>query len=313
MRRMNNNNSFKDYENVFVVLNPVAGVRSAPAVYEALDKYLAEKQVTVYETSGRENVGQIVQESIQDGAQLIVAAGGDGTISEVVNGLVGHNIPLGIIPVGTGNNLAQELHIPLNPNDACQLLVDEPQLCYLDVVKANDHYMINHLGVGISPQIMLDTSRASKNRFGLTAYLITLIKKLIGHQPYRFILTIDGQIHHVVASEILVANTAATGIRNITWGHQISPNDGQVDVCVIHLRYWKDHLKTLWYMLTRQPHQNQQLQYFTAKESIHIHVMGEAHKVDIDGDIAGYTPVDIQVKPAAVPVCVPHSFVEETK
>ncbi len=305
------NHSLGNYENVFVVLNPAAGTRSAPAVHKALDKHLHEKQVTIYETSGREDMHTVVQEAIQKGAEMIIAAGGDGTISEVVNGLVGHDIPLGILPVGTGNNLAQELHIPLDPDSACELIANEPHLSYLDVVKANDHFMINHLGVGISPQVMSDTSRASKNRFGLTAYLVTLVRKLIGHRPYRFTLTIDGQVHHVAASEILVANTAATGIRNITWGHQISPNDGQIDICVIHLRYWKDHFKTLWYMLTRQPHQNQHLQYFTAKETIRIHVAGEAHQVDIDGDIAGYTPVDITVKPAAVPICVPASFNEK--
>jgi diacylglycerol kinase family enzyme len=60
-------------------------------------------------------------------------------------------------------------------------------------------------------------------------------------------------------------------------------------------------------MVTRQPHQNQQLQYFTAKKSLKIHTQGKERPVDIDGDLAGYTPVNITVHPAAIAACIPPS------
>lgn len=101
---------------VFVVHNPVAGTSDPELVRSEIENHLelTGNKHKIYETSGQEDVREIVNDALQQGFQVIWAAGGDGTVAAVVNGLVNKNTPMGIIPIGTGNALARELNIPLD-------------------------------------------------------------------------------------------------------------------------------------------------------------------------------------------------------
>src|SRR5689334_11575407 len=100
---------------VFVVLNPMAGSCTAADVRRALDQRLGEQiQTDIYETTGEEDVVAIVRAELANNPRVVVAAGGDGTISDVAEALIRSDACLGIIPVGTANVFARELGIPLD-------------------------------------------------------------------------------------------------------------------------------------------------------------------------------------------------------
>src|SRR5262249_15957028 len=111
-------------QKVLVVFNPVAGnAEQADDVRAPLKKYFAPPKwnLAVYETTGKEGLAAICRKACTGGAGLIVAAGGDGTVVGVANGLVNTDIPMGILPLGTGNDLARALMIPMKLDDALQV------------------------------------------------------------------------------------------------------------------------------------------------------------------------------------------------
>src|SRR5512139_998813 len=99
----------------YVVINPVAGVSQLEVVRERVQSALRERDVPfeIYETTGKENIMEMVREKVNQGFKLFISAGGDGTLSSVIDGLVETQIPLVIIPTGTWNALARALDIPL--------------------------------------------------------------------------------------------------------------------------------------------------------------------------------------------------------
>src|SRR5258708_5039272 len=110
------------HSRVFVVVNPAAGAGLSAAVQRALETLFPPGACEFHETTPDAELPPIVRGAVERGANLVVAGGGDGTVSAVANGLIGSLIPLGIIPVGTANVLARELQIPLDLDGACQLL-----------------------------------------------------------------------------------------------------------------------------------------------------------------------------------------------
>src|SRR3954467_15112005 len=135
---------------MFVVLNPMAGSANAAVVRQALEKHLGELiQTDIYETTGHEDVVAIVRAELTHSPSVVVAAGGDGTISDVAEALIGADVRLGIIPVGTANIFARELGIPLNLEDACALLDSQPNTTSIDAMKVGDQYFVLQIGIGI--------------------------------------------------------------------------------------------------------------------------------------------------------------------
>ena len=105
---------------VFIIQNPVAGTQPAEDVVAAIEDYFKaqECEFKIHQTEEDENVAEIVARAKTEGFDLFVAAGGDGTVSDVATELVGGKIPMAILPVGTGNALARDLNIPVKPKNA---------------------------------------------------------------------------------------------------------------------------------------------------------------------------------------------------
>src|SRR4051794_6665834 len=206
---------------VFVVLNPMAGNSTAEDIRQALDRHFAAgSQHEIYETTGapEEHVVTIVRAALERGFDLVVAAGGDGTVSDVAEALIGVDVPMAIIPVGTANVFARELSLPLDLEGACALLAGAHTTTSIDAMKVGEQYFVLQIGIGIDALMIRDTERAAKRRFGRAAYLWTAITRLIGYQPLRFTIVVDGKRSRPRASQILIANGGVLGIPPFRWG-----------------------------------------------------------------------------------------------
>lgn len=118
-----------------IILNPIAGKKSSGVVSESLRKHFSGViDYEVYETKEQDKVGDIVRTRLDEGFDLVVAAGGDGTVSAVTGGLVGTSVPLGIIPIGTGNILARELGLPIDIDKAVTLIASAPHSRKIDIM-----------------------------------------------------------------------------------------------------------------------------------------------------------------------------------
>jgi YegS/Rv2252/BmrU family lipid kinase len=294
-------------QQVFVVLNPVAGTSDGPTVRAAIEQRLAgdDRRVEFYETTGAddEDIAATVREAVGRGADLVVAAGGDGTVSQVAEALVGGDVPLGIVPAGTANVMAEVLALPAEVEAATDLLAGELATTRVDGMRLGGRLGLLHISVGITALMQRDTPRDMKRRFGQLAYAYVAARWLFGFQPRRFMLVIDGKRRRVSASQVLVANGGAMGQPPLSWGPDIEPDDGVLDICIINARTFGDYLAVGWSSLTGRHRVNQRLRYLKARESIAINTKPSL-PVQLDGELVGDTPVRVELAPGAVPCVV---------
>jgi YegS/Rv2252/BmrU family lipid kinase len=287
---------------VFVVLNPVAGTSNRDEVVAALEQRFAAngQQYEIYETTGDagEDIPALVRAAVGRGADLVVAAGGDGTVSLVAGALAGGDVPLGVLPIGTANVFAQVLGLPLDLAGAADLATGEFVARPIDGMRVGDKLGVLHISVGITSLMQRDTSRELKRRYGRFAYMYVAARWLFGFQPQRFNVVIDGKRRRFNASQVLIANGGEMGQAPFTWGPDIAPDDGVIDICVINASTFQDYLMVGWSTLTGRHHRNHRLRYYKARSSVSVNTR-KALPVQLDGELAGSTPLQVQVVPGA--------------
>ena len=291
---------------LFVVLNPVAGFGELFHPRRRIKSYCERHgwQYEVYETREDENLIAVVQKAIQQGYDIIVAAGGDGTVSAVAAGMIFSEVPLLILPVGTGNLLARDLGIPMDINRVLDLVDGKSSIQMLDAMKINDRHYVLNVGVGLSSLIIKSTDRQQKRRFGILAYIKTAVQSLFGLQPHSFRLVVDGKKFRLRASEVLIANGGLLGVQLPFEDVHVYPDDGRADMFVIKARTLLDYLELLYYIIRRKPRAAPKMFYIQAAEYIQIESGGPL-PAQADGEVIGETPVSIQIVPGAVRVLIP--------
>jgi diacylglycerol kinase family enzyme len=163
---------------------------------------------------------------------------------------------------------------------------------------------ILHIGIGIDSLMIRDTERTAKRRFGRAAYIWTAFTRLIGYQPRRFTIIVDGQRTRPHAAQVLIANGGVLGVQPFRWGPHIRPDDGRIDVCIVSARTLFDYLWVGWHLLIGRQQRHPNIRYLSAERSIVVSA-DRPLPVQADGEIIGETPVRVQVVPAAVRVIVP--------
>lgn len=290
----------------FVVINPMAGSGGPDRIVQTVQERLegAGCSYEICRASEWRAIRKAVQTAVREGCDLCVAAGGDGTVSRVASGLVNTGIPLAILPTGTGNVLGRDLGIPGTLQGALRLLCGEHTTRAIDAMAIGDRFLFLAVGVGVSALVMRDTGQAEKRRFGRVAYLWTGLKALLGLQPRRFRLRIDGQRHDLQAAEVEVANLGAVGEPAIRWGPHVCVDDGMVDICVVRARSVLDLLRIASSVLLGRQRSEPNLHFLQAQHEVRI-AADLRLPVQGDGDFIGYTPVRIRVVPGALKVIVP--------
>lgn len=291
---------------LFLVYNPVAGADDAGAGLEKARERLetAGWRYTIYETTGKESLPDVVRQAVKDGYDLVAAGGGDGTVSMVAGGLVHTQVPLAILPMGSGNVIAQELEIPQNTADAVDLLIGEHAIRRIDAMQVEDKYFFLTGNVGLSTGIIDSTRREQKRRFGFLAYLWNAALQLGGFRLRYFALEIDGERFHGWASEVLVANCGILGMKWVRSELGIHPDDGVLEVCVVRSRTVIDFVDLAWNFFVLRRKGNPEVQCFQAQKSVKI-ASNDPILVGADGEILGQTPVEFKVVPGALHVVVP--------
>lgn len=204
---------------IVLFANPVfasRGTRGLPDILNVFKR--AGVEVELLETGANRAAGAQAKHAVEHGADAIVVCGGDGTVFDVLQGLVGSEIPLGIVPCGTGNILAQNLHIPKKPADAARWLLGAKTrpvplgkiTCYVSGDTQTWFFAIA-AGMGFHAAMMGATHRLEKNRTGRTAYFGAGLKALLSHpvQPFAMkIETVEGKIFERRASEAIAVRVA---------------------------------------------------------------------------------------------------------
>lgn len=291
---------------VFIVQNPVSGTQPGEEVANSIRHFFNARgwEHHIHQTEKGEDVPSLVGSKVKEGYDLFIAAGGDGTVSAVATGLVNREVPMGILPVGTGNGLARDLHIPLRLDEALELIAERPASKPVDAIEVNGSYHLLHLSVGITPMTAKNASREQKQRLGRLAYILGGLRSLIGFQPITFYLEIDGVKVRVRASEVLLMNSFSMGDPDRFLNLGIDNTDGRLDLFVIKSRTGSDYLRVAWNILMRQPRVDPDVERFYIEDRLVIKTRRQ-RPVQADGDLIGSTPVAVRLVPQAVNIIVP--------
>jgi YegS/Rv2252/BmrU family lipid kinase len=288
-----------------VVLNPSSGAAGGASKEDAIKKCFDDAQLK-YEiilTKKNEDVGEVIRGRLKEGFDLVVAAGGDGTVSAVINGLIGTEIPLSIIPLGTGNLLAKELHIPLEIKDAVAVISSSPRYRKIDAMKIGKQVFVLNASVGYSPIILHNTTTAQKNHFGNLAYLGNALIYLFRLRFHGFEITVDGKVYAGRAFECVVFNAGGLVRTLYPKGPDVAVDDGHIDIWILSIQKGFDYFRYLFYALVGRP--GKLLPPMLSAERTVSIKSRTSMLVQVDGDLIGKTPVEIEVLPGALTVLVP--------
>ena len=291
---------------VLVILNPVSGMGNIALLQKAIQREFSRVgwQYEVHITSKGEDLHEPVRKHLEKGCNLVVVAGGDGTVGGAADALAGTNIPLALIPAGTWNALARSLEIPLQALPAIRLITGRHEVHAVDILKVGDHHYINNLGIGFSSGMVNSTAREAKRRFGVFAYFWNVIKEGFGLSLKPYQIVIDGELHRVHASEVLITNHSIIGIRPLENLLDICPDDGRVEVLVIQARTLLDLPALLWQVLVKRQRRTPKFRLYVAHRFVTV-TSRQPRTVQADGEIIGETPIRIELVPRAVRLVAP--------
>lgn len=274
--------------NTVVILNPAANSERANR-WRARVESLA-LGCTVRATARRGEAEALARHAVSEGFTKIVAAGGDGTINEVVNGLAGSAATLGLLPIGTVNVFAMELGLPSHNLGLCWDIIQGDHIRLVDLPSANAKYFVQLAGVGLDAQVVKETSVALKRNFGPLSYLISAAQIAARRPPRLFIESENTSIEE--GSFVLIGNGRRYGGPFPFFKHAVI-DDGLLDVVVFKQLGYLEIIKYLQDVFFSSEIRLPEVEYFQTR---HLRVTSDQDvPVELDGELVGNCPVEFQL------------------
>jgi len=218
-------------EKIFLIVNRYAGHKEGEKAVEFVIPFLKDNgYLTEYSYTDKPgHATELASKASIDGFDLVVAVGGDGTVNEVAQGLIGTCTPMGIIPMGSGNGLARELGISMDMRKSTLSLVKGKNL-QLDVCKLNDQRFLCTSGIGFDAMIADKMSKAASR--GFLKYVQLVVQESIFFKPIFVKLKVDGLLIEEAVFLITFANASQFG-NNAFIAPGASMTDGLIDVVIV--------------------------------------------------------------------------------
>ena len=293
-----------------VVLNPAAGQADTDRVLRLLAGAFAVRGASfdVFQTTAAGDAQRAAREAVAQGYRAVVAVGGDGTVGEVITGLAGSDVPVGIVAKGTANQVASNLGIPRDIEAAVEVAVNGLP-APIDLGQLEDgRYFALAAGAGWDAEVMAAATRELKDRWGFLAYVWAGLRAGLNRPLHRYRIVADGREVRVRAAMVLLANmgqfvTNTIPPVQVTVAPEVSYQDGQLDVCIFAPRSLRDVGALVWRVLRGRFSGDERLIYFQASE---IAVYADPPAVtEVDGEPIGHTPLRARAVKGGVTVLIP--------
>jgi YegS/Rv2252/BmrU family lipid kinase len=195
---------------IVFIINPIAGGKNKNHFSKVIASHLntSKFEYELIQTESEKHAYELTKLAITNGAEVVVAVGGDGTINEIGSALIGSACTLAIIPYGSGNGLARSLKIPMNTIQAVKL-INQFKTAKIDAAKLNEHYFFNMSGMGFDAHISHVFAK-DKNR-GLLGYVKATFSELKNYRSKNYEIIIDGKTLKEDAFILSVANSSQYG------------------------------------------------------------------------------------------------------
>ncbi|MCC3410198.1 MAG: lipid kinase [Microcoleus sp. PH2017_29_MFU_D_A] len=237
----------------------------------------------------------------QHQVELVIIGGGDGTLNCAIEGLIDTKLPLGILPMGTANDLARTLEIPTDLSAACQVIASG-KIRLIDLGWVNGQHFFNVASLGLSVQITQRLTKDVKQRWGVLAYAFTALQTIWESRPFRAEIKVNNQSFHVKTIQIAIGNGRYYG-GGMTVAEDATIDDRRLDLYSLETKNWWEIIALLPAM--RQGNHNSwpNVRALHAQE-IEINT-SKRRPINTDGEITTQTPAKFRVIPQALAVIAP--------
>lgn len=288
---------------VAVIYNPRAGRRRGEDIASTVEDFLGERgaEVTVHPTRAAGD-GTVLARQAGAVSDVVVAVGGDGTVNEILNGMVGTKARLAIVPAGTVNVLALELRIPFHTERACAVIA-EGHTKVMDLGRANKRYFILMMGAGIDALTIRNLDPKAKQRFHELAFVSTGLRLGLSSPPRPFIVRTNEEEHR--ATFLVAGNSRYYGGRfGLTT--EADPTDGLLDILMFK-GTTSVGLGVFWLGVPYRLHlRNKDVTYLRSAEATVLPIDEDLPVwYQTDGELAGSLPASLNIEPQAIEVLVP--------
>jgi len=289
--------------------------------------------VTLRETKKPLEATELARHAVSKGARVVIAAGGDGTVNEVANGLVNTDVPLGVLPVGTTNSWALQMGIPaLNPLlpgsqaikmiaaleeriarplpanyyrkvllDAARVLV-EGRTVAVDMGELSGRHFLMWAGIGFDAAILQSVPLKEKRTLGSWAYVLPAIESAYRYSGTDAWLHLDGKVIRVTTPLIVVSNIQLYG-GMIAIGAKACLNDARLDVCIFKGGGFFTFVQQAVKVLAHRHLEDPKIEYYQCREI--VVESARSLPVHVDGEPFASTPITIHTVPSSLKVIVP--------
>ncbi len=281
-----------------MILNPAARGERAHRLQAQIETLT--KGALLRSTSRRGEAESFARAAAKDGFDQVVAAGGDGTVNEVVNGLVGTHAALGLLPLGTMNVFANELGLPAGDLGRCWQIIQDEKARSIDLPSANGKHFVQLAGVGFDAQVVKETSRAFKRSFGPLSYLVSAAQ-IAARRPPRLRIESEQAVTEE-GSFVLVGNGRLYG-GPFPFFKQAVLDDGLLDVLVFKRLNYIEIVRYMQDVIFSSQITSPEVEYFQTNS---LRVTSDVDvPVEIDGELVGNCPVEFKIRRRGLRVLAP--------
>lgn len=303
-----------------LIANPVAGGGKWKTEKADILAQLNEKfRVTVEETTPDVDGEALAKKAVEEGVDIVVACGGDGTITEVASALADTDTTLGIIPLGTANALCQVLHgytskiMPVGT--ACEIIIDGHAI-YMDTARCNDKMMLLVAAVGFEERMISAADRGEKDNGGQMAYLRGLWDAISQNDNLSFSLSLeDGPTQHIETPSLVIANAAPVTTALAQGGEPPDVTDGKLDITWLTPQASADkQFLSLAELVLTTSESKQQSDTITHTQASSLTLeFDEEVSYALDGEIFNAKHIEINIQPRSLKVLSNADEFEDTK
>jgi YegS/Rv2252/BmrU family lipid kinase len=285
---------------VKVIVNPDSKPRRVKRYLKPSVGVLKENgfQVSIHFAKKPGEIQGVARDSVGQGFEAVIIAGGDGSLNEGINGIVGTGVPIGILPFGGSNVVARELGMPLHPVGAAGVIVKR-RTRKIDLGIINDRYFAMMASCGYDAYAVSRTSMKIKKIIHRYAYVWAGLKDFMGYKPTLISLDLDRGKVIEQGTFVVIANTHYYGGL-----HQVTPyaeiDDGFLDVCVYKGKFQLGLVRFALNVLSKQHLSMKNVRYYRVQR-VELH-SSRRTLVQVDGDLLGELPMTAEIVPGAMDI-----------
>lgn len=287
---------------VQIIANPAAGpgLFSLRALHNVFSASGIEWDISLTHRPG--HAMELARAALQTGVDVVAAFGGDGTVREVAGALAGTDVPMAILPGGTGNVFATELGIPRRIRLAASLIAGPHKLRTVDVGWAGSEPFLVAAATGVVANSMRDADQQMKEQLGYLAYVVIGFRELANPEPAVYELTLDGQRASGEGMACVVSNTSNFGISGVTALPWSDISDGMLDVVLLPT----SSVQAFLALIATTAGFEELAGVLRRWQAQHVILHADPpQQITCDGDMVGETPVEITIRHKALKVIVP--------